>query len=56
MQFHNAPILPMKIRYMDGIVREAIEIEHHSNINREGGFWLCISWKRLIGSLQTFGT
>jgi hypothetical protein len=35
------------------MVREAIEIELHPyNIKREVGFYLCISWKQLICSLN----
>jgi hypothetical protein len=42
IQFHSSSILAMKTRYMDRIVREAIEIGlHPSIINREGG--LCLS-------------
>jgi hypothetical protein len=38
---------------MDGIVREAIEIEFHPyNINNDGGFCLSKSWKHFIGSLK----
>jgi hypothetical protein len=41
---------------MDGIVREAIEIELHPyNINREGGFCLSKSWKPLIGKIKFSG-
>jgi hypothetical protein len=57
IQFHNASILATKTRYMDRIVREAIEIELHPyNINREGGFCLSKSQKTLISSQKTFGT
>jgi hypothetical protein len=56
IQFHSASILAMKTRYMDCIVREAIEIElHHYNINREGDFCGSKSWKPLIGSLNLSG-
>jgi hypothetical protein len=49
IQFHNAFILATKTRYMDRIVREAIEIELDPyNINREGGFCLSKTWKPLI--------
>jgi hypothetical protein len=55
IQFCNASILTMKTRYMDRIVREAIEIELHPyNINREGRFCLSKSWKPHIGSLKFF--
>jgi hypothetical protein len=47
IQFHNCSILTRKTRYMDRIVREAIEIEPHPyNINREGGF--CLSKSRSL--------
>jgi hypothetical protein len=56
IQFHNSSILASKTRYMDRIVRVAIEIELHSYIiNREGGFSLNNSWKPLIGSLELSG-
>jgi hypothetical protein len=35
IQFHNSSILATKTRYMDLIVREAIEIELHSYISTE---------------------
>jgi hypothetical protein len=45
-QFHSSSIVTMKTRYMDCIVREAIEIELHPyTINRGGGFCLRKSWK-----------
>jgi hypothetical protein len=41
------------LRYMDRIVREAIEIElHPNNMNREMGFCLSSSWKPLVCSLK----
>jgi hypothetical protein len=40
---------------MDRIIRDAIEIEHLYNINREGGFCLSKSSKPLIGSLKLSG-
>jgi hypothetical protein len=56
IQFHNSSILVTKIRYLDRIVKEAIEIELRPyNINREGGFCLSKSWKPLIGSLKLSG-
>jgi hypothetical protein len=55
IQFYSFSILAMETRYMDHIVREAIEIELHSDsINREGGSCLSKSWKPLIGALKTF--
>jgi hypothetical protein len=56
IQYHNSSILATKTRYIDCIVREAIEIELHPyNINREYGFFLSKSWKPLIGSLKLLG-
>jgi hypothetical protein len=56
IQFNNSSILATKTRYMDRIVREAIEIELHPyNINRLGGYCLSKSWKPLIGSLKLSG-
>jgi hypothetical protein len=49
-------LLATKTRYMDRIVREAIELELHPySINRERGFSLSESWKPLIGSLKLSG-
>jgi hypothetical protein len=57
IQFHNVSILTISTRYLDPIVREAIEIELNPyNMNREGEFCCSISWKPLMGSLKTFGT
>jgi hypothetical protein len=55
IQFHNSFSLSMKTRYMDFIVREAIDIELHAhNINKEAGFCLSKSRKALTCYLNTF--
>jgi hypothetical protein len=54
IQFHNTSILAAEIRYLDRIVREAIEIELYPfSMNREGGFCFSKSWKPVIGCLKT---
>jgi hypothetical protein len=56
IQLHNASILTMKARYMDCIVKEAIEIElHFYGINRAGGCFPSKTWKALMKSLKPFG-
>jgi hypothetical protein len=46
---HNTSILAKNSRYMDRIIREAIQIElRANNINREDGFSLSGSWKPFI--------
>jgi hypothetical protein len=53
MQFQDTTILFTKSRYMDWMIREAIEIELHSNnMNREDGLCLSWSWKPLISPDQ----
>jgi hypothetical protein len=53
IQLENTCVLCTKSRYADCIIREAIEIEFHSNsMNREGGFCLSKSWKLLIHPLK----
>jgi hypothetical protein len=49
--FHDTSILSTKARYMDRIVRKAIETDLHSNNMKRGtGFCLSKSWKPLISS------
>jgi hypothetical protein len=53
IQLQNTTILSTTLRYMDRIIREAIQIELHPNsMNREDGFYLSTSWKPLICSLK----
>jgi hypothetical protein len=53
IQFHNTSILATKTRYMDHIIREAIEIElHPNNMNKEVCLCLSKSCKPLIYSLK----
>jgi hypothetical protein len=53
IQLHDTTILSIKPRYMDHIIREAIEIGlHPSDMDWEEGFCLSKSWKPLIYSLK----
>jgi hypothetical protein len=52
LDHQNTSILAKKSRCMDRIIRKAIEIELHPNINREDGFSLSRSWKPLIRDLR----
>jgi hypothetical protein len=51
IQLHHTTILSTRPGYMNHIIREAIEIELHSNnMNKEDDFTLSKSWKPLICS------
>jgi predicted GIY-YIG superfamily endonuclease len=53
IQLHNTTILSTKSRYLDRMIREAIEIElQPNNMNREDGLRLSRSWKPLIHALK----
>jgi hypothetical protein len=46
IQLHNTSILAKKLRLMDQVIREVVEIEiHPSNINRDDDFFLSRLWK-----------
>jgi hypothetical protein len=53
IQFNDTIILAKKPGCMEHIIREAIQIELHSdNVKREEGFSLSKSWKPLIQALN----
>jgi hypothetical protein len=52
IQLQNTTILSTKSRYMDQMIREAIEKLQPNNMDREDGLRLSRSWKPFIHALK----
>jgi excinuclease UvrABC helicase subunit UvrB len=56
IDFNNIMILDKVTRYMDRIVKEAIEIRlHPNNFNRDGGFNFSRAWQPVTNMLKQSG-
>jgi hypothetical protein len=56
IDFNNITILDKVTRYMDRLVKEAIEIRNHpSNFSRDGSFTLSRAWQPVTNMLKQSG-